>query len=408
MSDQGYYNNQYPPHQQGYGDPGAQNYNQPWQQSSGPPHGYGDQSYNQGYDQSRPYDYNGPPHQNYQQPYNNPGEYQVPLHEQYPQHQNQYTSLPPEGYQHHSDQYGAPPNTYPPHNQYVSSTPDSSYQNQNYPHQTPDYNSGYGDQTQRGHSPYPQPPTQTQYNDYTAPAGPPPGQTNPGYPQAGAPFDPNDPNATQDRGLMGAVAGGALGAYGGHKVHHGFLGAVGGAIAGSLAEDALKKKNKEKKAQRIGGRRDSSSSSSSSSDDEKKKKKYGLAAAGVAGTGAAAYAMHQKPHSPARQPMRGNFSASSTSITLDKDYDLIASCTNVRGEHKLSSISLNQCLTNSHGHFGWFKGGNFGASARNVRLIEGGRVLEAELGTGGGGWNWDRIRLDERISNNDGDLVFLQ
>lgn len=73
-----------------------------------------------------------------------------------------------------------------------------------------------------------------------------------------------------------------------------------------------------------------------------------------------------------------------------------------------SSISLNDCLSNEHGHFVWKRGGHFGASARNVRLIENGRVLEAQLGTGGGGWNTDRVFLDERVSNNDGDLVFLQ
>ena len=44
------------------------------------------------------------------------------------------------------------------------------------------------------------------------------------------------------------------------------------------------------------------------------------------------------------------------------------------------------------------RGGNFGALARNVHLIKNGRMLEAELDTGGGGWNRDRIRLDERIS----------
>ena len=85
--------------------------------------------------------------------------------------------------------------------------------------------------------------------------------------------------------------------------------------------------------------------------------------------------------------MRGNFSASANSITLDRDYDLIASCANVHGQHQLSSLSLNNCLSNQHGHFAWVRGGNFGASARNVRLVENGRVLEAELGTGGGGWN---------------------
>ena len=238
----------------------------------------------------------------------------------------------------------------------------------------------------------------------------------PGYaaqPGAGAPVDPNDPNAATDRGLMGALAGGAVGGYAGHIVHHGFMGAIGGAIAGSLAEDALKKKKKDKKMeQRLAGLRRNSSSSSSSSDDEKKKRRnHGLAAVGVAGAGA--YGLHQYNQQHHQQDggqvaMRGNFSSSAHSITLDRDYDLIASCTDVHGEHKLSSISLNHCLTNSHGHFAWFRGGNFGASARHVKLIDGGQVLEAELGTGDGRWNRDRIRLDERISNNNGDLIFLE
>jgi outer membrane lipoprotein SlyB len=45
-----------------------------------------------------------------------------------------------------------------------------------------------------------------------------------------------------DRGLMGALAGGAAGAFGGHKVGHGFLGTIGGAILGSLTEDFVKDK----------------------------------------------------------------------------------------------------------------------------------------------------------------------
>ena len=40
---------------------------------------------------------------------------------------------------------------------------------------------------------------------------------------------------------MGAVTGGAGGAFLGHKAGHGFLGAIAGAISGSLAEDEFKK-----------------------------------------------------------------------------------------------------------------------------------------------------------------------
>ena len=43
---------------------------------------------------------------------------------------------------------------------------------------------------------------------------------------------------------MGALAGGAAGAFAGKKTNHGFLGSVGGAIMGSIGEDMLKKKKK--------------------------------------------------------------------------------------------------------------------------------------------------------------------
>ena len=420
MSNQDFYSHQYSA--QGFGNTNEQTQNQQWQSPAAPQHGYGDQTYNQGYDQSRAPDYTSPPPQDYQQPYQHQGGYQAP-HDQYSQDQNQYAPPPQEAWQHNQgyqqsvDQYAVPPpEGYQHHdvNQYTGPPPDA-YNQQNYSAQQPEY--GYNDEAQRGYSAQ-LPPTQTQYDDFTSPAGAPPAHTSQGYPaQPGAPFDPNDPNATQDRGLMGALAGGAVGAYGGHKVHHGFLGAVGGAIAGSLAEDALKKKKKEKKNQQrpAGLRRNSSSSSSSSSssdDDRKKKNKYGsVAAVGVAGAGAYGVHQYQKQHhdnhGSARPQMRGNFSGSSTSITLDRDYDLIASCTNRHGEHKLTSISLNDCLTNSHGKFAWYRRGNFAASARNVRLVENGRVLEAELNNGGGGWARDHIRLDERISNNDGELIFL-
>merc|ERR1711939_1140440 len=47
-----------------------------------------------------------------------------------------------------------------------------------------------------------------------------------------------------DRGLLGAIGGGFGGHFMGKKAGHGFLGAVGGAILGSLAEDFVKDKKK--------------------------------------------------------------------------------------------------------------------------------------------------------------------
>lgn len=73
----------------------------------------------------------------------------------------------------------------------------------------------------------------------------------------------------------------------------------------------------------------------------------------------------------------------------------------------MSSIDLKDYLTNEWGQFRWAKGGNAFASARNVRVVEGGRVLEAELADGRGGWSRSSIVLDERIGNENGELVFV-
>jgi len=202
-------------------------------------------------------------------------------------------------------------------------------------------------------------------------------------------------NPEEERGVMGALAGAAAGGYGGHKVNHGVLGAVGGAVAGSMLEDHFKDEKKKKKHEKHSKwglhRRDSSSSSSSSSssDDEKK------------------HQHHQQGHGQRQEVLAGNFSASCADITLDGDYDLIARCGDGGGGMKLSSISLNHCLTNDGGVLKWAANGGFGGSARDVRLVNGGRVLEAALGDGRGGWRPNRIRLDERITNQFGELKFL-
>ncbi|RMZ79381.1 hypothetical protein DV738_g3411, partial [Chaetothyriales sp. CBS 135597] len=252
----------------------------------------------------------------------------------------------------------------------------------------------------------------------------------------GAGQGPNNPGGESDRGLLGALAGGAAGAYGGHKVNHGFLGAIGGAITGSMAEDAIKKHKKKDGHHEHSGHHEHgqghhggggggygaygqgpppshrrhgsrSSSSSSSSDDEKKKKKWGGgSAAGSYGYG---HHEHHGGHggygrgTPSPAPLCGNFSASSTLITLDRDYDLIASCRILNGDSKLTSISLNPVLGNDRGRFVWARGGNFVMSARDIHLAEGGKILTAELGTGDGRWNRAWVRLDEA----DGDFDIL-
>ncbi|KAF2103956.1 CNVH-domain-containing protein [Rhizodiscina lignyota] len=337
--------NQYPPYGQEQGQ---------YQQS--PPAGYGAPH-------GASHDYYG--HQGYQggDSYNQqePAGYQQP----YPQ-QQWYGGHAPQPYaQDHNSSYGSPP---PPAPSYGSPPPVSTYG-------MPEQDRFAGDQPYPPHQGYPPQAQPSMDPAFGAPAGAP-----------GMPPNPNE----QDRGLLGAIGGAAAGGYAGHKLGgHGFIGALGGAYAGHKLEDHVKeerkKKKAEKKAQKIAmGRRgsSSSSSSSSSSDDD-----------------------HGKQH---HQQFRGNFSSSSSQMSLDKDYDLIASCSDISGRPKLSSISLNQVLTNDNGHFRWVPhGGNFGGSARHVRLENGGRVLVAELCNVDGHWREDSVWLDERIENSDGDLRFV-
>ena len=106
--------------------------------------------------------------------------------------------------------------------------------------------------------------------------------------------------------------------------------------------------------------------------------------------------------------MAGNYSASSRGTRLeDEGRTLVAECQDVYGQHRESRLDLNACLTNTDGSLRWARNGNFRASARDVRLVDGGRVLEAELGDGRGGWVRNHVRLDERIENANGRLSMI-
>ncbi len=68
-----------------------------------------------------------------------------------------------------------------------------------------------------------------------------------------------------DRGVLGALGGGAAGGVAGHRMGHGILGAIGGAIVGSLTEDFAKQKHKKHRHGRKDGRLPSGSNGSSAS-----------------------------------------------------------------------------------------------------------------------------------------------
>jgi LysM repeat protein len=258
-----------------------------------------------------------------------------------------------------------------------------------------------------------------------------------------------------DRGIMGGLAGGAAGAYGGHalggKSGHGtsgtIIGALAGAFAGHKTQDGIsdwrderhEKKEEEKKQHE-----------QQQQQHHQQQQQH-----------------HDAPSGRHQGDFGGNFSASSRDVRLDAhgEFNLHAQCRRTDGSYSSSTISLNRYLENDNGSFRWSSGssngastytvqqgdtlraiaarfahcsyedlarhnnidnpdmiypgqnlqvpgggsrggGNFGASARNVRLADGGQRLEAELESNGQ-WHTRSVVLDERIGNRDGCLEFV-
>lgn len=262
-----------------------------------------------------------------------------------------------------------------------------------------------------------------------------------------------------DRGIMGGIAGGAAGAFGGHKLGgqagHGaagtIIGAISGAFAGHKAQDAVgdwKDEHDEKKKwekQQEEQRKHSHQDSQQHHGGQPQRRNSGS--------------------ERSRGDFGGNFTASSRDVRLDAhgDFNLHAQCARTDGSHSSSTLSLNQYIENDNGSFRWSGGssngastytvqqgdtlraiaarfshcsfedlakhnnisnpdqiwpgqnlqvpgggsrggGNFGASARNVRLERGGQELVAELAPE---WHTRTLNLDERIGNRNGCLEFV-
>ncbi|KPM43225.1 hypothetical protein AK830_g3372 [Neonectria ditissima] len=188
-----------------------------------------------------------------------------------------------------------------------------------------------------------------------------------------------------ERGLMGALAGGAAGAYGGHalggKTGHsktsGVVGALVGAFAGHKLQDTAsdwkderdeekeeKKKRKDKDERRDDSndrrrrrsrsrsrsRSSSRSSRSSSRGDRRRRDSSG----------------------PRSGHYAGHFTATSRDVRLDThgDYSLTASCKRHDGSYQSSTISLDRILENDGGSFRWASGGH-GRGPQSVTVQHG-------------------------------------
>ena len=283
---------------------------------------------------------------------------------------------------------------------------------------------------------------------YGGPGGP-GGERYPSPHNAG----PDGPDG--ERGLMGGLAGAAAGAYGGHKMGHGVIGAIGGAIAGHKLQDFVNDRKEKKEEEKMQQQMYSSPPPP-----------YGNS--GPHHPPPSHHHHHHVGghHSPSRDRsiggFDGNFSASSHDIHLEGDFDLVAVCRRDDGGSQTSTLNLNQVLSNEDGRFRWVSGGgggssvtvqqgdtlreiarrvgcnfeelarrnninnpdmiypgqhlevpgrgpagNFSSSGRDIRLVDGGRALEAELRNVRGEWRRARIELDERIGNRGGRLCLV-
>jgi hypothetical protein len=195
------YGGGYPPQQGGY----DQNY-QGQQQQQYPPQGYSQYPpQDQGFGAPRRQDSFGPPQQ---------GGFQ---HGQAGGQFGAYDASNPQG---HSGYYGQGQQQYP------SGGNDAYAQNQAYQQQQL-----AGGQQQQGGQQY-----DVSQHQFSAQS------TDPNAPN----YDANAPPMNEtDRGLLGALGGGFGGHMLGKKAGHGFLGTVGGALLGSIAEDFMKDKKKQ-------------------------------------------------------------------------------------------------------------------------------------------------------------------
>jgi len=95
----------------------------------------------------------------------------------------------------------------------------------------------------------------------------------------------------------------------------------------------------------------------------------------------------------------------------DNHYFLIANCRKRNGNWTYAQLRISDYIANYDGRLSWAKPvGNFQKSCREKRIVAGFRgipvLLRAECGDGRGGWPFNLLNLDEKISNQDGVLDY--
>ncbi|KAF9873725.1 CVNH domain-containing protein [Colletotrichum karsti] len=264
-------------------------------------------------------------------------------------------------------------------------------------------------------------------------------------------------------GAAGAFGGHKVGGNFGHSKTSTFIGAVAGAFAGHKLQDGVSDWKHERDDKKEEEKRREVEEERRREDEERRRRdeKHNH-------HHESHHERRGSGDRPRGGNYGGGFTGSCRDIRLDAhgDYNLRASCKRRDGSWQDSCISLNRILENDQGSFRWYSGGggggsqnytvqqgdtlrniaarfnanweevarsnnisnpdqiwpgqnlqihggggggpggNFGASARDARLVDGGQRLEAELSRNGQ-YVRSSINLDERIGNNDGTLFFV-
>jgi hypothetical protein len=97
------------------------------------------------------------------------------------------------------------------------------------------------------------------------------------------------------------------------------------------------------------------------------------------------------------------FSKSCKSIRI-KGGHLLAECRRIDGSwNEDAKIKIDNHIGNNNGNLEW-DGSSFSQSCQNI-IIKDGHILKAECRRIDGSWNRTEINLDERIGNNNGELL---
>ena len=227
---------------------------------------------------------------------------------------------------------------------------------------------------------------------------------------------------------MGAMAGGAAGAFGGHKIggktghskSSTVIGALAGAFSGHKLQDAAsdwkddrdEKKEEEKRREEEEKRREEEEKRRR--EDEKRRRdddrrdddrhshhhhSSGRRRSSSRRRSRSRSRSSSRGHSRRGGNYAGNFTASSRDIRLDAhgDYVLHASCKREDGDYQHTSISLNKLLENDRGSFRWSAGGHHGGSSQ-VTVQQGDtlRGIAGRFNT-----SFDEIARMNNISNPD-------